>query len=145
MWAATGIDQYYPTSYEPPQENLDNDETFQGLLPPRLPLSEISMDALYAGSVMAGNVPILFINEPIYISHGENSDIRYNFFYPRWAYDQYRQLLAQTCQQERWNCLDVWNLVQPNEFTNSAIHMSPSGTQILASQIKKTILSLPLP
>jgi hypothetical protein len=142
MWAATGIDQYYPASYEPPQSDLAPDETFHGLQPPDLHPDDVSMDILYAGRKLSGNVPILFVNEPIFISHGENSDIRYNFFYPKWAYDQYRQLMAATCQKENWQCIDQWNLVPPGEFTNSAIHMTPVGTKILATELEKSILSL---
>ena len=33
--------------------------------------------------------------EPMLISAGKNSDIRYNFFYPRWAYDEYRRQMAE--------------------------------------------------
>lgn len=145
MWSATGIDQYYPASYEPPQSDLIQDETFQGLLPPNLLPQDLSMDVLSTGKIMAGNVPILFVNEPIYISNGENSDIRYNFFYPKWAYDQYRQLMVETCRNENWLYLDEWNLVPPAEFTNSAIHMSPIGTQLLASELLKSILSISNP
>ena len=145
MWAATGIDQYYPESYEPPQENQDLDQTFHGLVPPYLDKADLSLDILSAGINMAGNIPILYVNEPIYISHGENSDIRYNFFYPDWAYNQYRQIFAQKCQIENWHCLDEWDLVPPNEFTNSAIHMSPFGTQTLASELENAILSLSNP
>lgn len=141
LWAATGIDQYYPASYEPPQENLDKVETFHGLQPPQLNPDDISLDILSAGNAMAENLPIIVVNEPIYISHGENSDIRYNFFYPRWAYDQYRLLLAEMCQQKGWQCLDEWNLVPSGEFTNSAIHMTPLGTKMLASQLEEAILS----
>jgi hypothetical protein len=43
----------------------------------------------------AGDVPVLLINEPMFISSGQNSDLRYNSFYPRWAYDQYRAMLAE--------------------------------------------------
>ena len=145
MWAATRIDQYYPASYEPPQENLALDETFLGLLPPQLNPADLSFDVLSAGINMAGNIPILYVNEPIYISHGDNSDIRYNFFYPRWAYDQYRQLFTEMCQTKNWLCLDEWNLVPPAEFTNSAIHMSPSGTQTLAIKLEQAILSVSNP
>jgi hypothetical protein len=145
MWAATGIDQYYPSSYEPPQEDLAADESFHQLLPPTLKPEDIAMETLVAGRTMAGNIPIIFINEPIYLSHGENSNIRYNFFYPRWAYDQYRQILAHNCQQNGWNCLDEWNLIAPGEFTNSAIHMTPQGTQLLAEQIGYVILAMPNP
>jgi len=145
MWAATGIDQYYPSSYEPPQEDLAADESFHQLLPPTLKPEDIAMETLVAGRTMAGSIPIIFINEPIYLSHGENSNIRYNFFYPRWAYDQYRQILAHNCQQNGWNCLDDWNLVAPGEFTNSAIHMTPQGTQLLAEQLGYAILAIPNP
>jgi len=141
MWAATGIDQYYPLTYDPPQENLANDQTFQGLQPPRLFLQDLSMEVLSAGHTLSGGVPIIFVNEPIFRSHGENSEVRYNFFYPRWAYDQYRQLLMQTCQAESWQCLDEWDLVPSNEFTNSAIHMTSHGTQLLANEIENAILS----
>jgi len=145
MWSATGIDQYYPESYEPPQENLAIDESFHGLQPPNLNPADLSLDVLSAGINMVGNIPILYVNEPIYISHGENSDIRYNFFYPRWVYDQYRQLFAEICQTKNWHCLDEWDLVPPDEFTNSAIHMSPFGTQTLASELEQAILSLTNP
>jgi hypothetical protein len=145
MWAATGIDQYYPDSFEPPQENLTNDESFHGLLPPNLASSDLSIDLLSSGNTMADGVPLIFVNEPIYLSHGENSDIRYNFFYPRWAYDQYRQLFEDFCQKNGFQCLDEWDLVPPSEFTNSAIHMSPQGTQKLASQIEDALQSLQKP
>jgi hypothetical protein len=142
LWAATGIDQYYPVSYEPPQANLAQDEIFHDMQPPTLHPGDLSMDILSAGRRISGSSPILYVNEPIYISHGENSDIRYNFFYPKWAYDQYRQLLADTCQKEKWQCLDAWSLVPSNEFTNSAIHMTPHGTKMLASYLEQSILSL---
>jgi hypothetical protein len=145
MLAATGIDQYYPASYDPPQENLSSDNSFHNLLPPLLSPADLSMDILSAGNQIAEKVPVVYVNEPIYLSHGENSDIRYNFFYPRWAYDQYRQLLADTCISKNWQCLDEWNLVPPGEFTNSAIHTNPTGTQALAIEIEKAILSLSLP
>jgi hypothetical protein len=145
MWAATGIDQYYPTSYDPPQENLSSDNSFHNLLPPTLSPADLSMDILFAGSQIADKVPVIFVNEPIYLSHGENSDIRYNFFYPRWAYDQYRQLFINLCKSRNWLCLDEWNLVPAGEFTNSAIHMTPAGTEMLAIEIEKVILSLSLP
>ena len=69
------------------------------------------MEILTAGKSLSGEVPVLFVNEPIYISDGQNSDIRYNFFYPKWVYDQFRLLFEQSCQKESWHCMDEWNLV----------------------------------
>jgi hypothetical protein len=141
MWAATGIDQFYPESYEPPQKDLSDDETFQGLNPPLLHSTDLSFDVLVAGIKMAGTIPIVLINEPVYISDGQNSNIRYNFFYPRWAYDQYRMMFLDFCQKNELNCQDQWNLISPDKFTNSAIHMNPEGTQQLAEKIIAAIQS----
>ncbi len=44
---------------------------------------------------MAGSIPVVIINEPMFISQGKNSDIRYNFYYPRWAYDDYREMMTE--------------------------------------------------
>ena len=53
---------------------------------------KLAFDVLDAGMSITPNM--LLVNEPILISNGANSDIRYNFFYPRWAYDEYRSMLA---------------------------------------------------
>jgi hypothetical protein len=144
-WAATGIDQYYPPSYDPPQNNLENNDSFHGLQPPTLNPNDLSIDVLSAGREMSQDIPMIIVNEPIFISDGENSDIRYNFFYPRWVYDQYRAMLADYCLQKAWQCLDVWNLVPSEEFTNSAIHMTPQGTQLLALKLRDAIIALNQP
>ncbi len=141
MWASTGIDQNYQADYNPPQQNLDPDETFHGLQPPILNMQNLSIDVLQAGKQLIGDTPIIFVNEPIFISHGENSNIRYNFFYPRWAYDQYRQIFNETCQNNGWICLDEWNSVSSDQFTNSAIHMTPNGSQILSTELANAILA----
>ena len=142
LWAATGIDQFYPETYDPPQANLEASESFYDLNPPTLDAQKLALDSLSAGGQISGRVPILLVNEPIYISQGENSDIRYNFFYPRWAYDQYRSLLMQFSQSKGWAYLDLWDLIPPGEFTNSAIHLTPLGTERLASQIIPAVKTL---
>jgi hypothetical protein len=73
------------------------------------------------------------------ISQGANSDVRYNFFYPRWAYDQYRALLAEQAAAHGWNYLDLWELVPQEEFTNSAIHLTPAGEGMLAEQVANAL------
>ena len=140
LWAATGIDQEYPTNYEKAQRALDADVTYHGWKPPVMPPDGLAFDVLDAGMNAAGPTPVLLVNEPILVSTGKNSDLRYNFFYPRWAYDQYRQLLAGHSQQKGWNYLDVWNLVQEGEFTNTAIHLSPAGEALLTQRLGAAIL-----
>jgi hypothetical protein len=136
MWAATGIDQDYPATYDRPQRDFQaTDTAFHDLQPPHLAQGDLAMDVLAAGVKAAGRAPVLFVNEPVYISDGQNSDVRYNFYYPRWAYDDYRALMADQSRQQGWNYLDLWNLVPAKEFTNSAIHLTPLGSQMLADKV----------
>ena len=83
----------------------------------------------------AAEVPTLLVNEPMLISRGANSEIRYNFFYPRWAYDEYRTLLAQRSAASGWSYFDFWDLVPADEFTNSAVHLTPQGEALLAAEV----------
>lgn len=140
LWAATGLDQYYPETYDLRAEDLDPDATFYDL-PNPLTLDTLAFDALAAGMEMAGDVPILLINEPMFVSAGANSDIRYNFYYPRWAYDQYRTLLTDQAAEHGWQFLDLWNTIPNSEFTNTAIHLTPAGSEQLARQIGEVILT----
>ncbi len=73
---------------------------------------------------------------------GENSDIRYNYFYPRWAYDQYRAELSTRTQQLAIPYLDAWDWIDPHEFTNSAIHLTPDGEQEFARMLAEEIVNL---
>jgi hypothetical protein len=142
LWAATGIDQDIPQTFTPRQEDLQADLNFHNLAPTHLNEKDLAFDVLAAGVRMAGGVPVLFINEPMFISQGENSDLRYNFYYPRWAYDDYRQLLAAQSSQNGWNYVDMWNLVPASEFTNSAIHITPTGTKLYGRQVLDAILKI---
>ena len=112
LWASTGIDQVYPQNYTPAQVDLEPGDDFQGLHPADLTSLEenLALDVLEAG-MLAARVPTLLVNEPILVSDGANSDIRYNFFYPRWAYDEYRRLLAERSTNLGWNYFDFWDLV----------------------------------
>ena len=87
-------------------------------------------------------VPLLLVNEPMYISSGENSDLRYNSFYPRWAYDQYRQLLGQKAQSEGWPYLDLWDQIAPEEFSDTPVHLTPEGSRRMAEMIAPVILDI---
>jgi hypothetical protein len=142
MWAATGIDQDLPENFTPRMEDLPAEEEFHGLQPPHLPEEALAFEILEAGRELAGETPVLLINEPMFISQGENSDIRYNFYYPRWAYDDYRAMLSRRAQAQGWHYRDLWELVPPGEFTNSAVHMSPAGTELLAREVGRAILEL---
>lgn len=139
MWAATGIDQVYPDDYPALQKDYEPDDSFYDLRPP-LAEDDIALDVLAAGLRLAGDTPVLLVNEPIFISAGKNSDIRYNFYYPRWAYDDYRALLAGWAEQHNWRYLDLWDAIAPTEYTNSAIHLTPAGEAQLAELIAEALI-----
>lgn len=139
-WGATGIDQFYPAEYKPRQSDFDNDVSWQGLQPADgLPDDFLAFDVIDAFMQRAGDVPVLLVNEPIYISSGQNSDLRYNFWYPRWAYDRYREMLRARFDQSGWPVLDLWNAIAPDEFTDSPVHMTPDGTYQFAEAIRQVI------
>jgi hypothetical protein len=142
LWSATGIDQDIPASYTPVTSDLEADESFHELQPPHLQASDLALEVIAAGIQAAQDVPILLVNEPMFISQGKNSHIRYNFYYPRWAYDDYRSLVQSASQQSGWYYLDLWDLVPPQEFTNSAVHLSPEGTRLLAEHLAPEILNI---
>jgi hypothetical protein len=139
LWAATGVDQVYPADYQRAQTDFDTDVSFHDQQPPKLDETRLAFEVIEAGVHAAGETPILIINEPMLISTGKNSDLRYNFFYPRWAYDQYRQMMADWSGQYGWNYLDLWNIVPAAEFTNSAIHMTVDGESLFAARLGEAI------
>ena len=140
MWAATGIDQAYPTDYQPAQTDLSPDVSFHGMQPADKIESRLAFDVLEAGISAAANTPLILVNEPMLISTGKNSDLRYNFLYPRWAYNQYRQFMSARAKANGWNYLDLWNITPADQFTNSAIHLTPAGESSLAGQVEQSIL-----
>lgn len=145
LWGATGIDQEYPQNYPAAERNLENDASYHGWQPPDLNPDWLAYGTLAAGMRAAAPTPVLLVNEPMLISTGQNSAVRYNFFYPRWAYDQYRQQLAERSQAAGWHYLDLWDIVPENEFTNSAIHLTPAGEGLLAQRVGTALTELTCP
>ncbi|HKY53410.1 MAG TPA: hypothetical protein VJM08_03850 [Anaerolineales bacterium] len=137
LWAATGIDQYYPESYERAQIDLEASDDFHKLKSLK---NALAWDVLDAG---VSAVPdTILVNEPILVSNGLNSDIRYNFFYPRWAYDEYRILLSEFAAQRNLPYLDLWDIAPIEEFTNSGVHLTPAGEAMLADKIAPAIQNI---
>lgn len=140
-WATTGIDQDYPARYPAADIDLEPDDTFHDLKPGDDLNAHLAWDVLEKGMAMinAAGLPALLVNEPILISNGENSHTRYNFYYPRWAYDAYRSELQKRADDAEWNYLDAWDLVSMDQFTNSAIHLTPAGEKQLAERLVLTL------
>lgn len=146
LWSATGVDQAYPAEYPRAQVDLEADLSFHGFQPGALSEADLAFDVLDAGFAAVGGRPLLLVNEPMLISGGENSDLRYNFFYPRWAYDDYRQRLASRADRMGWAYLDLWDLLpDPLNYTNSAIHLTPRAEAVLASVLSQAVAQMPCP
>jgi hypothetical protein len=143
LWAATGIDQVYSEDVEPPQWDLESDDTFYGLTPEKFEPANMAFSIIYSGIQKIGPEKVLLVNEPIFVSSGQNSDIRYNSYYPRWVYDEYRRIMTDTSQEYNWRYLDTWNIVPADDFTNSAIHINQHGTSLLAREILRKISETP--
>jgi len=138
-WAATGIDQVNG-EFTPRSNDLEADVAWQGFVEgDSFQSSDIAFDVLDAGHKLADKIPMLLINEPIFVANGLNSDIRYNFWYPKWAYDQYRDLLAETSQHQHWNYIDLWDSIVPEDFTDSPVHLTSNGSKQLGVLVGKAI------
>ncbi|HML22415.1 MAG TPA: hypothetical protein PKD09_12250 [Aggregatilinea sp.] len=145
MWSLTGIDQEYPDDYTRRSVDLDADESWHTFETPQtFTADDLAFDALAAGAQRAGSIPVLFVNEPIFISQGENSDVRYNAFYPRWAYDSYRDVLAAQTDSAAWPpTLDLWDLLPDVEcYTDSPVHLTLTCESQLATRVGEAILDL---
>lgn len=77
LWAATGIDQTIPEIYTPHAINLKPDPTFHGS--ETISLEELALSKILAGHKITteAGIPLILVNEPIFVSDGKNSDIRY--------------------------------------------------------------------
>lgn len=144
-WAATGIDQDYPSRYPAADNDLEDDASFHGLEPGDEFHAALAWDVLEKGFDLAdqAGVPLILVNEPVMISNGENSDIRYNFYYPRWAYDAYREELNRRADAGGWVFVDGWDVIERQEFTNSAIHLSPAGVNTLTELVSVVVEQIP--
>jgi hypothetical protein len=141
-WTATGIDQAIPTEIPLRATDLRDELSWLDIPEPRpFTDNDLAFDALKAGIERAGNVPIVLVNEPMFISDGANSDIRYNTFYPRWAYDEYRQLMATRAAAEGWTYLDLWDVIPTEAFTDTPVHLTSTGVRQMADILSEKIRS----
>ena len=137
-WSATGLDYYYQ-DYPPLSIDQKDSVLYDSLGPGKLDLNAFLFDVLGAGYEHAGDVPLLVVNEPIFIASGINSDIRYNDIYPRWAYDEYLDYLDDWMMRNGHEYINAWNALPRSEFTNMAFHRTLQGEALLAGLIAPTL------
>ena len=132
---ATGLDEI-PGQPDKLPTQLSIDPTFEHMKPPKLYAWEVSLDQVKDFYQIAGNTPVILVNEPMKVlANVPNSDIYYNVYYPRWVYDQYRQYMNNAAMENHWNYLDLWNVFAPSYFTDTPLHLNPQAETELAKMI----------
>ena len=144
LWAATGIDNYYatPADHPPvPQVVVEDVTYFEYKSPKQAPilLKNLMYDPVRVGHEIAGSMPVIMVNEPIFIVSGENSELRYNYLYPRWAYDAYRVAIAEWMTKRGYSYYDFWDAIPASEFANDMFHRDPLGEAHLAALLSPLI------
>lgn len=94
-------------------------------------------DLLRAGQQMAAkaDVPLLVVNEPIYLASGPNTDINYNPFYERNLYDRFRAALADFTRRHAMTYLDLWSTLPAENFSNTSLHYTLDGNRRVAQEV----------
>ena len=137
-WAATGVDNANGLSKTHPvfpRDTVDDTSYFEYRSASDAPalVRSFMFDVTRVGRDVAGDAPMIVINEPIFIASGKNSDKRYNHAYPRWAYDAYRQAFAKWMDKRGYPFYDFWDALPADEFSNDMAHRDPNGEARFAS------------
>lgn len=144
-WWMTGIDHSVTGFIGAPMWNLPDSEFILnrdggsvGAFQP----GELAWDVLKSGVEITSEhqTPLLVVDQPIFISQGQNSELRYNEYYPQWAFDLYRQQLTE--QLETTPILDLWDQVPADQFTDTPFHYTAEATCNVAASIAPEILKL---
>ena len=135
IWTATGADTDTLAEDGPGNFDVGDDSRYRGMEAGEDITNLLLFSALSAGNQIAGSLPVLIVNEPMFIAPRAATMVRYNGAYPRWVYDQYREAMATQSQNAGWNYLDLWNAVPPHYFSDAGLHLSAEGERLLIGQI----------
>jgi hypothetical protein len=143
LLTANGLDANLPDSITvpPPSGDVQQSLVYANFTPSTQSkfLQRLDFKPLSVAQDLAGSVPILIVNEPMFRATGENSDLRYNVYYPRWAYDGYRSSLTSWIEHRGGHYLDLWDVVPNNGFMVSPLHLRPTGEALLANHLVSAI------
>ena len=146
VWLATGTDLHVAImNHETPPADVRKSPNYRDLEPGADLSASLLLEALPAGHDLADGIPLVLVNEPIFVANGMHSDIRYNDLYPSWAYDQYRENVAAQAQTASLTYLDMWNVIPPKYFTDTPLHLNAEGERLLVEQLNPTLLTTVCP
>jgi hypothetical protein len=147
-WGGTRLDHQIPKFVTPHVSTLSRSTDILTVYPMRLRTAnvfvaeDLSLDVVRVGIAwgQARGIPTLLINQPIYRS--TTSEVRWNLYYPKWAYDSYRIAMQTTAEHERWHYLDLWDAIPADEFTDTDFHVTPQANCAYMALISDQIVSL---
>ena len=142
IWTATGADTNTFAEDDPPDFDIGDDPRYRGMEPPAEIQDLLLFSALSAGQEMAGSIPVLIVNEPMYIAPKAETMVRYNAGYPRWAYDQYREAMSARAQGGAWKYLDLWDAIPRRYFLDASLHLGAEGERLLIKKIDPVLQSM---
>lgn len=142
IWTATRADTNTLADHDPADFEVDDDARYRGMNPSEDLTGLLLFSALSAGHDIAGSVPVLLVNEPMYIVPQANTRVRYNAGYPRWAYDQYRKAMAAQARSAGWNYLDLWRAIPRRYFLDASLHLGAEGERLLIEKLNPALLSI---
>jgi hypothetical protein len=141
-WAATGIDHILPRFVAPRPSVFGSDPSLFSpnmtgvAVEGQISESDLALGILNSGIDQAGDVPVIVINEPVYRGNGE---VRLNTYYPRWAYDSYREVMRTVAEREGWRYADLWDAMPPEVFTDTDFHLNPAASCDYAAMLADLI------
>jgi len=149
LWAATRIDNHESLQPESgrPNSNVDDNVDYEGRYPDGTLnfFDSLMMDVLSTAFDVAGDIPVVLVNEPIFVADGKNHLVRYNELYPRWVYDEYRQFMLEWAEEHDHQLLDYWDTLPPEDFADQYFHRRSSGERRLAESLAFEIKKLVCP
>ncbi len=148
-WASTRLDHILARFVAPHPTNLLPDDNVLSVNVLRLRQAgnitpeDLNFDVLKAGVELAAGrgVPSVLVNEPIY--RNETHPLRYNTYYPRWAYDGYRTAFEAVAQREGWRYFDLWDAAPPDQFTDTDFHLTAAANCAYAERMIRAALGSP--
>jgi len=142
VWSATETDVSLPAEPVRLSPDVKSDDRYKGMTPDTDLENVMLLKVLTTGHAMADSLPVLLVNEPIYIATGRNSEVRYNDSYPRWAYDQYRNVMASEAEKNNWHYLDLWDVVPVEYFSDTRFHVSAEGERLLVEHVNPVLQTI---
>jgi hypothetical protein len=128
-----------PVTAEPVREVAEINSSLPGY--DRFPNRQ--WDLLLAGQSLAheADLPLLIVNEPIYVASGPNTDVNYDSFYERSLYDRFRTALTTFARQHDLAYLDLWNSLPPEDFSNTSLHYNLDGNRQVAERAMQELVA----